>query len=100
MDLRSASAPRWSSATCRSPWRPAPGVCSGGVSSPGAPGELVGRLVPTGAGNTTTKQRLLGITRQTAAHIEILGLVLARERPRVLQQVNFSSAYVALPPRL
>jgi ABC-2 type transport system ATP-binding protein len=70
------------------------------VSFTVAPGEIVGLLGPNGAGKTTTIQMLLGIIRPTAGRIEILGLDLARERARVLQQVNFSSAYVALPPRL
>ncbi len=65
-----------------------------------APGEMVGLLGPNGAGKTTTIQMLLGIITPTAGRIEILGHDLARERSRVLAQVNFSSAYVALPPRL
>jgi ABC-2 type transport system ATP-binding protein len=70
------------------------------VSFAVAPAEIVGLLGPNGAGKTTTIQMLLGIIRPTVGRIEILGLELARERARVLQQVNFSSAYVALPPRL
>src|SRR3954467_15857280 len=70
------------------------------VSFAVAPGEIVGLLGPNGAGKTTTIQMLLGIIRPTAGRIEILGLDLARERTRVLQQINFASAYVALPPRL
>jgi ABC-2 type transport system ATP-binding protein len=63
-------------------------------------GEIVGLLGPNGAGKTTTIQTLLGIITPTSGRIQILGLDLQRERTRVLQQVNFSSAYVALPPRL
>ena len=70
------------------------------VSFSVAPGEMVGLLGPNGAGKTTTIQMLLGIITPTAGRIEILGYDLARERSRVLAQVNFSSAYVALPPRL
>src|SRR5829696_417298 len=70
------------------------------VSFSVAPGEMVGLLGPNGAGKTTTIQMLLGIITPTAGRIEILGHDLARERSRVLSQVNFSSAYVALPPRL
>ncbi|HZR98582.1 MAG TPA: ABC transporter ATP-binding protein [Chloroflexota bacterium] len=64
------------------------------------PGETVGLLGPNGAGKTTTIQMLLGIITPTSGRIEVLGRDLHRERTRVLQQVNFSSAYVALPPRL
>jgi ABC-2 type transport system ATP-binding protein len=70
------------------------------VSFSVAPGEVVGLLGPNGAGKTTTIQMLLGIIRPSAGRIEILRLDLARERSRVLQQVNFSSAYVSLPPRM
>ena len=70
------------------------------VSFAVAPGEIVGLLGPNGAGKTTTIQMLLGIITPTAGRIEILGRDLRRERTCVLQQVNFSSAYVALPPRL
>src|ERR687884_1058085 len=70
------------------------------VSFTVAPGEIVGLLGPNGAGKTTTIQMLLGIITPTAGRIEVLGLDLARERSRVLEQVNFSSAYVSLPPRL
>ncbi len=63
-------------------------------------GEIVGLLGPNGAGKTTTIQMLLGIITPTAGRIEILGLDLSRDRTRVLEQVNFSSAYVSLPPRL
>jgi ABC-2 type transport system ATP-binding protein len=70
------------------------------VSFSVAPGEIVGLLGPNGAGKTTTIQMLLGIITPTAGRIEILGLDIARQRTRVLQQINYSSAYVALPPRL
>jgi ABC-2 type transport system ATP-binding protein len=70
------------------------------VSFSAGHGEIVGLLGPNGAGKTTTIQMLLGIITPTSGRIEILGLDLQREWTRVLQQVNFSSAYVALPPRL
>ncbi|HLI26847.1 MAG TPA: ABC transporter ATP-binding protein [Chloroflexota bacterium] len=63
-------------------------------------GEIVGLLGPNGAGKTTTIQMLLGLIEPTAGRIEVLGYDLARQRTAVLQQVNFSSAYVSLPPRL
>jgi ABC-2 type transport system ATP-binding protein len=70
------------------------------VSFAVAPGEIVGLLGPNGAGKTTTIQMLLGIITPTAGRIEILGHNLAHDRTAVLEQINFSSAYVALPPRL
>jgi ABC-2 type transport system ATP-binding protein len=70
------------------------------VSFTAAAGEIVGLLGPNGAGKTTTIQMLLGIISPTAGRIAILGHDLARERNHVLGRVNFSSAYVALPPRL
>jgi ABC-2 type transport system ATP-binding protein len=70
------------------------------VSFSVAAGEIVGLLGPNGAGKTTTIQMLLGLITPSAGRIEILGYDLARDRTRVLEQVNFSSAYVSLPPRL
>src|SRR5215210_8056976 len=71
-----------------------------GVSFTVAPGEIVGLLGPNGAGKTTTIQMLLGIIAPSSGRIEILGQDLARHRSQILGQVNFASAYVALPPRL
>jgi ABC-2 type transport system ATP-binding protein len=63
-------------------------------------GEILGLLGPNGAGKTTTLQILLGLTTPTAGTARVLGLDVRRHRYAVLQRVNFSSAYVSLPPNL
>ncbi|HSG04896.1 MAG TPA: ABC transporter ATP-binding protein, partial [Nitrospiria bacterium] len=63
-------------------------------------GEILGLLGPNGAGKTTTIQILLGVTTPTSGRIRILGKELAEHRTEILQQVNFSSSYVALPQAL
>ncbi len=63
-------------------------------------GEVFGLLGPNGAGKTTTLQMLLGLTTPSSGAAGILGLDVARQRRQVLQRVNFSSAYIALPSNL
>ncbi len=60
-------------------------------------GEILGLLGPNGAGKTTMIQMLLGLLIPTAGEIKILGMDLTRHREAILSQVNFSSAYVAMP---
>ncbi|HXC61259.1 MAG TPA: ATP-binding cassette domain-containing protein, partial [Nitrospiria bacterium] len=60
-------------------------------------GEILGLLGPNGAGKTTMIQMLLGLLIPTTGEIKILGMDLARHREAILSQVNFSSAYVAMP---
>lgn len=64
------------------------------------PGEILGLLGPNGAGKTTTIQMLLGVVTPTSGSIRMFGLDLAANREEILQQVNFSSTYVALPQAL
>lgn len=64
------------------------------------PGEILGLLGPNGAGKTTTMHMLLGLITPTSGSIRILGLDLKTERERILQQVNFSSTYIAMPMAL
>jgi len=71
-----------------------------GVSFDLARGEILGLLGPNGAGKTTTIQLLLGLITPTAGTVQVLGLDLARHRRRILERVNFSSTYVALPSNL
>ena len=63
-------------------------------------GEIFGLLGPNGAGKTTTIQLLLGLTTPTSGTARVLGLDVTRARRRILQRVNFSSAYIALPSNL
>lgn len=63
-------------------------------------GEILGLLGPNGAGKTTTIQILLGVTTPTSGQIRILGKDLQDHRTEILQHVNFSSSYVALPQAL
>lgn len=71
-----------------------------GVSFEIGPGEILGLLGPNGAGKTTTIQMLLGLVTPTAGVIEAFGLDLSVHREAVLQQVNFSSTYIAMPQSL
>ena len=64
------------------------------------PGEIFGLLGPNGAGKTTTIQLLLGLTTPTAGQARLFGLDVRKHRRAVLQRVNFSSAYVALPTNI
>ncbi len=63
-------------------------------------GEIFGLLGPNGAGKTTTIQLLLGLTTPTSGESRVLGMDVRRERRRILQRVNFSSAYISLPANL
>jgi len=60
-------------------------------------GEIVGLLGPNGAGKTTTIQMLLGTTAETAGTIKYFGKNVKKNRPELMQQVNYSSAYAKLP---
>lgn len=63
-------------------------------------GEMLGFLGANGAGKTTTMQLLLGLTTPTSGSARIFGLDVWRHRRAILQRVNFSSAYTALPSNL
>lgn len=65
-----------------------------------ATGESLGLIGPNGAGKTTTIHLLLGLTAPTSGQARVFGLDVARHRRAVLQRVNFSSAYTALPTNL
>lgn len=63
-------------------------------------GEVVGLLGANGAGKSTTIQILLGLIAPTSGALSIFGLDPWKERVKVLERCNFSSAYVALPYNL
>jgi len=63
-------------------------------------GDILGLLGPNGAGKTTAIHCLLGLITPTSGSIHIMGLDIAQHRRRILAQVNFSSAYTALPSNL
>jgi ABC-2 type transport system ATP-binding protein len=63
-------------------------------------GEILGILGPNGAGKTTAIHCMLGLVTPSGGSIRIMGLDIARHRRQILQRVNFSSAYTALPANL
>ncbi len=63
-------------------------------------GEIMGLLGPNGAGKTTTIHMILGLITPTAGEIRIFGRDLRAHRHEILQEMNFTSPYVAFPTRL
>lgn len=72
----------------------------GGLSFTVAEGESLGLLGVNGAGKTSAMNLLLGLTTPTSGTVRIFGLDLWKHRIEILRQVNFSSAYTALPSNL
>lgn len=70
------------------------------LSFTAAPGEILGLLGPNGAGKTTTIHVLLGLMTPTSGSVRLLGLDLATRRRDILPRINFSSAYISMPPNL
>lgn len=62
--------------------------------------EIVGLLGPNGAGKTTTIFMLLGLIRPSSGNIKIFGLDYRKNKEQILQQLNYSSTYVEMAPRL
>ncbi len=71
-----------------------------GLSFKVAKGESLGLLGVNGAGKTTAMNLLLGLTTPTSGTIRVFGKDLWKHRIEILRQVNFSSAYTALPSNL
>ena len=63
-------------------------------------GDILGLLGPNGAGKTTVIQLLLGLTTPDSGRLRLFGLDVRQQRRRILQRVNFASAYVSLPTNL
>ncbi len=63
-------------------------------------GEIVGLLGPNGAGKTTTIFMLLDLITPTSGDIHIFGLTFKKDREAILQNLNYSSTYVEMAPRL
>ena len=63
-------------------------------------GEIIGMLGPNGAGKTTTIHMILGLITPTSGRISIFGKSMATHRGEILEQMNFTSPYVAFPWRL
>ncbi|MDO8663664.1 MAG: ABC transporter ATP-binding protein, partial [Candidatus Wildermuthbacteria bacterium] len=63
-------------------------------------GEILGLLGPNGAGKTTTIMMLLGITKPTSGNIKMFGLDFEKNREKILNRINFSSAYTHLSERI
>lgn len=63
-------------------------------------GEIVGLLGPNGAGKTTTIFMLLDLITPTSGDIRLFGLEYRKDHERILQQLNYSSTYVEMAPRL
>jgi ABC-2 type transport system ATP-binding protein len=63
-------------------------------------GEIVGLLGPNGAGKTTTIHMILGLITPSAGEIRIFDKPFATHREEILQDMNFTSPYVAFPYRL
>lgn len=63
-------------------------------------GEVVGLLGPNGAGKTTTLSMILGNITPTSGSIKVFGKIFSSNREEILQQMNYSSAYVRAPLRI
>src|SRR5437899_777462 len=63
-------------------------------------GEIVGLVGPNGAGKSTTIHMLLGLIAPTSGSISLFGRHFEAHREEILQRLNFTSPYMAMPGRL
>jgi ABC-2 type transport system ATP-binding protein len=63
-------------------------------------GEIVALVGPNGAGKTTTIHMLLGLIAPTCGSIRLFGKRFEHHREEILQKLNFTSPYMAMPGRL
>ena len=71
-----------------------------GVDLTIAEGSFFAMLGPSGSGKTTCLRLISGFEKPTSGSIRIFGLDFWKHRIEILRQVNFSSAYTALPSNL
>jgi ABC-2 type transport system ATP-binding protein len=63
-------------------------------------GEILGFLGPNGAGKTTTIFMLIDLIAPTSGEISIFGMHYSDNREAIRQQINYSSTYMEMSPRL
>lgn len=63
-------------------------------------GEIVGLVGPNGAGKSTTIHMMLGLIVPSSGTIRLFGSRLDDDRETILESLNFTSPYMAFPPRL
>jgi ABC-2 type transport system ATP-binding protein len=63
-------------------------------------GEIAGLVGPNGAGKTTIIHVMLGLISPNSGTVRMFGKSLATDREQILQKLNFTSPYMAFPPRL
>ena len=63
-------------------------------------GEVLGILGPNGAGKTTTLFMLLDLITPTSGDLTMFGMRYRDDREKILQRVNFASAYMDMVPRM
>ncbi len=71
-----------------------------GISFSVEEGSITGLLGPNGAGKTTTIQMILDLVTPTEGSITVFGKDMKHDREYILNRMNFSSPYVALPSNL
>jgi ABC-2 type transport system ATP-binding protein len=70
------------------------------VSFSVAEGEIVGLVGPNGAGKSTTIHMMLGLIVPSSGTVRLFGRFLDDDREAILEGLNFTSPYMAFPPRL